>query len=164
MLDDDAGRLIESLDQFPRRIGVADVVIAQLFALQLRVVGNAARHRNKITVKRRVLVRILPVAHILHLGKVEIDLRRERALAAVRIDRGEVVADCRVVGCGVRISLLRQIETGRVAHRTAVNLHLGQHIAVVRRIGDDGNMGVVLRRRTHHGRPADVDVLDSVFQ
>ena len=42
VLDDHACGLIESLDQFPCRIGIADIVIAQLFTLQLCVVGDAA--------------------------------------------------------------------------------------------------------------------------
>ena len=45
MLDDDAGGLPKGLDTFPRRIGIADIVIGQLLALQLGVIGNAARHR-----------------------------------------------------------------------------------------------------------------------
>ena len=35
MLDDHAGRHVEALDAFPCRIGVGDVVVAELLALQL---------------------------------------------------------------------------------------------------------------------------------
>ena len=109
-------------------------------------------------------MRILAVAHVLHLGKIEIDLRRERALRAVRIDRGEIVADRGIISGSVRERLFRQIETCRVTHRAAVGLHLGQNVRVVRWVGDDGDMAVVLRRGAHHGRAADVDIFNGIFQ
>ncbi len=46
----------------------------------------------------------------------------------------------------------------------AVGLHLGQHVGVVGRVGDDGDMRVVFGGGTHHGRSADVDVLDRILQ
>ena len=74
MLDDDAGGLLKCLDAFPRRIGIANVVIGQLLALQLSVIGNAARLRIQVTVKGCILMWIFAVAHVLHFGEVEVDL------------------------------------------------------------------------------------------
>ncbi len=48
--------------------------------------------------------------------------------------------------------------------RAAVGLHLGDQRRVVGGVGDDGDMAVVLGRRAHHRRAADVDVLDGVVQ
>ncbi len=64
----------------------------------------------------------------------------------------------------MREGFLRQVELGGGGHFALVGLHLGQHVGVVGRVGDDGDMRVVLGGGTHHGRPADVDVLDRVFQ
>jgi len=41
-----------------------------------------------------------------------------------------------------------------------VVFHLLQHALVIGGIDDDGDIGVVLRRRAQHRRPADIDVLD----
>ena len=38
--------------------------------------------------------------------------------------------------------------------------HTGRDERIVGRVGDDGDGGAVLRRATHHGRAADVDLLD----
>ena len=38
------------------------------------------------------------------------------------------------------------------------------HGAVVRRVGDDGDARMVLRGRPHHGRAADVDLLDALLE
>jgi hypothetical protein len=51
-----------------------------------------------------------------------------------------------------------------VASRRRVAVDLGEHRAVVEGVHDDGHALVVLRRGAHHGRAADVDVLDGVLE
>ena len=46
----------------------------------------------------------------------------------------------------------------------AVGFELGQHTGVLRSVGEHAHVFPVLGGRAHHGRPADVDVLDRVFQ
>jgi hypothetical protein len=47
VLDDDAGRaVVELLDALQRRVGVADVVVGQLLALQLAAVATEPRRRS----------------------------------------------------------------------------------------------------------------------
>ena len=107
--------------------GISDYAQLQGKELSYNNIGDASGHRNKVAVERRLLMRVFAVAHVLHLGEIEIDLRRERTLRTARIDRSEIVADRRIVGGSVRERLLRQIETCRVTHRAVVGLHLGQH-------------------------------------
>ena len=108
-------------------------------------------------IQRRLLVRVLAVAQRRdQLGCHRPRRRKARGL----VDRGEPAGDRRIVGGG------RGERLGR--HRAAElrpggalgGLQLGQEGGIVRRIGDDGDEGVVLRRRSHHRRTADVDVLD----
>jgi hypothetical protein len=80
------------------------------------------------------------------------------------VQRSEIVADVAVVLRGVGESLFRQVEAGGIGQRTAVGLHLGNQRRVVGRVGDDGDMAVVLGRGAHHRRTADVDVLDGVVE
>jgi len=63
VLDDDAGRGVKSLDRFPCRVGVADVVVGELLALQLFVAGDAAGHGERLAIERGLLVRVLAIAH-----------------------------------------------------------------------------------------------------
>ena len=101
MLDDHAGRsravVLEGLHAFPRRIGVGDVVVRQLLALQLRIAGNPAFGGTGLTVEGRALVRVLAVAQVLHLveGQLQalgVALQRH-VTGVVGDERGEVVGD-----------------------------------------------------------------------
>ncbi len=58
----------------------------------------------------------------------------------------------------------RQIEAGGKAQAVAVAVHLADHAVIVGRLDHDGNVLVVLGGGADHGRAADVDVLDGVFQ
>ncbi|OPZ04932.1 MAG: hypothetical protein BWZ09_01451 [Alphaproteobacteria bacterium ADurb.BinA305] len=174
MLDDDAGRrrAVEGLHAFPGRVGVGDVVVGQLLALQLGVAGHAALGRAGLAVEGRGLVRVLAVAQVLHLVEGElqalgIGLQRHVA-GLVGDERGEVVGDRRVVARGVGEGLHREREAGLVAELAGVGLELFDDAAVVLGVGDDADaallVAVVLGRGAHHGGAADVDVLDRVFQ
>src|SRR5207302_5358544 len=68
VLDDDAGRLGEALDAFPGSVGIGDVVVGELLALQLAVRRQAAGDRALVAVERRALVRVLAIAQVLQPG------------------------------------------------------------------------------------------------
>ena len=123
-----------------------------------------------VAVERGALVRVLAVAHVLHLLDLQREARRERVALRNRaggelgaLGQGaEVVGDHAVVGRGVRENLLRKPEPGRALD--AAGGQFGQHARVVRRVDDDGDVGPVLGRCTQHRRAADVDILDRVLE
>ncbi|OIQ72254.1 hypothetical protein GALL_461190 [mine drainage metagenome] len=160
MLDDDAGRHIEGLDALPGGIGVADVVVGELLALQLNKARQRAGRNAGVTIEGGVLVRILAVAQIHHLGELGVEAVRERKLLASRIQRGQIVADGAVIFGSVRKGFLGQRQACFGANRTAAGFEFTGECGIIRWIGDDGDMAVVLGRCTHHGRAADIDVLD----
>ena len=164
VLDDDAGRLGEGLHALPRRVGVADVVVRELLALQLPVGRDRARGRLFVAVERRLLVRVLAVAQVLHLRGLEVEAVGEGRRRAVGAARRQPVADRAVVGRRVRERLPRQRESRRRGQRAAVGLEFGDERRIVRGIDDDADVLPVLRRGAHHRRTADVDVLDRVVQ
>ncbi len=72
MLDDDDGRLVEFLREFPAGIEVDKVVEAELLALQLSCAGDA--EAGAIAVQGGALVRILAIAE--GLGQRHVDAQR----------------------------------------------------------------------------------------
>lgn len=52
-------------------------------------------------------------------------------------------------------------QRGSIGEGEAAGLHRGQHVVVVTGVDDHGHRRVVLGRRAHHGRAADVDLLDA---
>ncbi len=172
MLDDDAGcrrvSRTEGLDRFPGRIGIADVVVGKLLALQLLVAGDAARHGNGFAIERGLLVRILTIAHGIGLVEGQLQTRGEGGWLIVGVEAGEPVGDGAIVARGVHKGFLGQRKARGVGDFSLVRLQLIDDAGVVGRLGHDGAAAllvtVVFRRSTHHGRAADVDVLDGVGQ
>ena len=64
VLDDDDGRsaVAELGDELERGIGVVEIVVAELLALDLLGLGDAARRGSDGQIKRRLLMRVLAVA------------------------------------------------------------------------------------------------------
>src|SRR4051812_31731796 len=105
MLDNDAGRgalRVELADALIGRVGVVDVVVGQLLALQLPRGGDAGTLVGR-GVKRRGLVRVLAIAQRLdefaaegaEIGRIDLDL----AVEPVR-DGGVVSRGARISLCG----------------------------------------------------------------
>ena len=165
MLDDHAGRaFIELLDAFQRGIGVGDVVERQFLALQL-VRGGDARFLDVLFhVEGRVLMRVLAVTHALLAAVLQVDGVGEGFFLAALVDRAQVVGDGAVVLRGVLEGLDRELEAGGVGNLVVALAHLLDDLAVVRRVDHDDHVFVVLGCSTNHGRAADIDVLDGVFQ
>src|SRR5690606_25566898 len=164
MLDDDAGRLAEALHTLQRRIGIGHVVVGQLLALQLNGGGNAGLGWLRLAVEGCALVRVLTVAHVLRLDELTVEGAGEgRAAFGAEgvpglVDGAQIIGDHAVVGGGVFEGLQRQVEALGIGE--AAFGQICQHAVVVARVDHDGNITVVLGRRTDHGRAANVDVLD----
>ena len=66
-----------------RRVGVGDVVVRELLALQLPEAARCCRPRRLVAVERRLLVRVLAVAQVLHLARLQVEPVGERLRGAV---------------------------------------------------------------------------------
>ena len=143
VLDDHARRRGEALDAFPRRVGIGDVVVRELLALQLPGRDERARRGREVAIERGALVRVLAVAQVLQLDEAAVRLRRELVAlgdAGARAgERRQVVADRAVVlgdavegGDGER-------EARRLADLAAL-LQLGDDAGVLRCVGEDGDV------------------------
>ena len=154
MLGDDAGRRLELGDGLEGGVGVAEVVVAQLLALDLARSGDAEALPGGV--ESRFLVRILTVTEALPA------LAREDKALGESLSRllGEPGGDGRVVGGRPRERLGGELASER-QRRAAVRLHLGDEPGILRRVGEDGDAGVVLGRRADHGGAADVHLLDA---
>ena len=157
VLDDRAGRPVGGVelgDELEGGVGVGDVVVAQRLALQLLRRGDPGPPRA-VAVERRRLVRVLAVAHGLRQPPGQHPPPRRRLADR----RREPPRDRRVIGRGAREGGQRQAPGGRRPSSPPVRVELGQQRRVVLHIGHHRDIGVVLRRRPQHRRPADVDIL-----
>ena len=164
VLDDHAGRTVELANAFPCRVAVGQVVEAEFLALQLLERRQRARHRPQVAVERGLLVRVFAVTQVHDLDEVAVALRREQRLRAIVRERGQVVADERVVLRDVVERGHGQREAGLRCQRAAVGLQLVDERRVLRRIGGDRDAREVLGGRTQHRRAADVDVFDDIVE
>ena len=159
VLHDDAGRRFELAHAFQRGVCIGDVVETQFLALQLARGSHAHAPRDGIGVERGGLVRVLAVAQVQFLHGAQFQRFGEllRLAALLR----HPVRHHRVVAAGVRVGLGGQALAQREAG--AAGRDGDRHFRVVGRVHDDSHVFVVLGRTAHHGRPADVDVLDAVI-
>ena len=166
MLDDGAGgRLfrIELRDQFVSRVGVVDVVVGELFALQLLGGGDAETFfaRRHKTPPADADSRRSAVSGA--------DGPRRRAGAAAprrRLSRAARRTNWRRRRhrrpCAHR--RLRELAAQRVRRRAVIGVHFREHDRIVFGIDDDRDPVVVLGGRADHRRAADVDVLDRLVE
>ena len=110
MLDDHARRRVEDVHATPGGVGIGDVVERQLLALQLAIVGNRAGRCIRFTVQRRLLMRVLAIAHVLHLLTVQEQDVRKRLRRAARIPAPEPRCNRAVVRGRMGERLLHQSE------------------------------------------------------
>ena len=123
MLDDHAGRLIEGLHAFPGCVGVGDVVVRQLLALNLSVAGDASGNRIAVAIESSGLMRVFAVAQVLHFFELERKVLRERRKVSITRESGKVVADGGFVRRAVGERLLGQSEARALAQGAAVLPH-----------------------------------------
>ena len=160
-------RRIEGFYALPRGIGISDVVVRKLFALQLRVSGQAARRGLGLAIKRRRLMRIFAIAHLLHFLKLRVEDLRKGALGGHRLQvrqRGKVIADRTIISRCMAEDFFRQGKA-RGAQRCALTCcHLAQDDCVVRRVHQHGHVFPIFGGRAQHRRATDVDVFNRVVK
>ncbi len=159
MLDDgDRSRLrrIELGDKLIGRVGVVDVVVGKLFALNLHR-GRHAEAPLARAVEGGPLMRVLPIAQRLR----EFARDRARAWRVIVLQVGKPCSDRRIVRCRPRIGTRgERLAQGR-RRRAVMRVHIGEHARIVRRIDNDGDAFMVLRAGADEGRAADIDILDA---
>ena len=160
VLDDHARRLGEAVDEPPRRLGVVQVEVAQrLAAVLLRRVPPP--RPPTLAVAGGELVRVLAVAQVLD----ALEPQRQRVGGSgpspVGLSSPSSQATISASYAAVRANASRARRRRVSRGQPTVGAQLVEHRLVVGRVDDDADVGVVLRRRPHHRRPADVDQLDA---
>ena len=122
VLDHDDGRLAELGHAFVGGVGVVDVVVGELLALDLARRGDA-RPLAAVGIEGRLLMRVLAVAQGLHaLGRDRQPLGEGLALL-----RGEPGGDRRIVRRRARIGLGGELAAQRQRGRALVRADLVEH-------------------------------------
>ncbi len=156
MLQTHAERLVELAHNVERRVGILDVVVRQLLAVELAGEGERVVRLAALTVELGRLVGVLAVAQRLHEVEFEEELLIEPRL------RTHVGRDHGVVLRRVGIGLGREAQA-RFALGGAVRTQLGHDARIVRGVAHHRDVGPVFRRTAQHRRTADVDVLDGLL-
>ena len=121
-----------------------------------------------VAIKSGLLMRVLTVTQVLQLDELAVGLGREqlarrRAVTGFEVDRREIVTDGAVILADAVKGGHRQSELGLLGE-LAVGLEFGQHLRILRSIGQHADVLPVFGRASDHRRAADVDVLNRVFQ
>ena len=146
MLDDRDGRRIEVERGTEGGIRVDIVVVRHLFATELDGLGNTVT--AGALVERGGLVRILSIPQCRRAGTADLE----------GVPAGEPVRDGTIVGSRVLEGLPRKATA--LLERRASELQRLVDDRVTRGRRHNRDIRVVLGGRAHHGRPADVDLLD----
>jgi len=164
MFDDDAGWRLETFYAFPGCIGVGEIVVGEFLALQLAGRDQGARRGMQIAIQRCALMRIFAITQILHFHEAAIGLCGKFAARAVGLQRRQIIADgCIVIRDAIE-GRHRQCKARAVRQCATGTPQFVEHGVVLCRVGDYADAAPVLGGRAHHGRAADVDVFDGVFQ
>ena len=108
---------------------------------------------------------ILAVAQILGRGELDgVGVREEVLHTAVGAELAQVIGNGPVVAGRQLEGLDGQPEIRRLGDLSARFLHFFQDGAIICRVGDDADKGIILGRRPEHGRSADIDVFDGRLQ
>ncbi|CSF45773.1 Uncharacterised protein [Shigella sonnei] len=163
-------RLGELFHALQRRIGIGDVVIREGFTLNLGCGSNGGFFHILFYIEGSLLVAVLAVTHILLLNEVQVQRAWEAtggffAFTVVsRNHAAEVVGNHAVVGGSVFEGFDGEVETGCKRQRSFVVIHLFNNGVVVAALHHDCDIFMVLSGGAHHGRAADIDVLNRIFQ
>src|SRR5579875_1441355 len=99
MLDDHGGRLREFAYQLPGGIQINEIVERELLALKLPRRGKAMTCRARVTVKRRLLMRVFAVTEIGDFREIQEQMCGQLAFAC---SSGQFREDRRIISGGVR--------------------------------------------------------------
>ena len=166
MLYDRHAGLAKFGDEIPRGIQIHQIVVGKLFALKLFRARESRCRTPSRNVQRRLLVRIFSIAHRLPPLESNVDplrklFQRADGHFAIRRQPLEFRCDFPVVPRRARISFARQLQPRRQA-QLAFAAQFLRNRSVVCRVGHYPNALKIFGGRTHHGRPADIDVLDQL--
>ncbi len=163
MFDDDAGGRVEALDALQRGVGICDVVVGERLALQLLGTADAHLGLRCLTIKRSGLVWVLPVAHLLHLFELQVEGPRV-VLRATLDQAAKVIGDHAVISGGVFVGANRKSKSCCQRGVAVMGFEFSEDPIVVPGRYHNGDVAVVLRCRTNHGWPADINIFHRVFQ
>ena len=111
MFDNHASRLDEGFDAFQCRIGIGDVVVRQLFALQLLGGRDGGFRGAWVDVEGGFLVRVFTVTHVLGFVELSIEGAREgRRLLECRAflgDFAKIIGNRAIIACRVLVGFNR---------------------------------------------------------
>ena len=156
VLQTDAERLIELAHDGQSGVGILDIVVRKLLAVQL--LGRSERERNGLLlgIEHRLLVGVLTVAQRL----LEVELQEELLVQAGLL--AHVGSDHRIVLSRVGVGLGRELQTALLL-RVAELLDLGQNLVVILGVANHRYIVPVLGSRTQHRRTADIDILNGLL-
>ncbi len=166
MLHDDTRGLVELLHEPLRRVQIHQIVVGKFLALQLLGAGESGRDPAGRHIERGLLVRVFAVAHGLAALERDVDAlgqRRARAQRKRVFHSGQPLKFCgdhTVVTRSGGIGFAREVQTRGQRKLLAIRFQFFGDGVVVRRIGDHRHAFKILCGRTHHSRPADINVLD----
>ena len=166
VLDDGAGRTLRRIElrhQLIGGVGVIDVVVGQLLALQLPGAGDT-RARRAIHIKGRFLVRVLAIAQGLAQQPAQRAAARRVFFAVPGQFAGKPVGHRSVIGGRARKGPLRQLAPQGEGRGAAIGLHLVQHHAIIFHIHHHRHPVMVLGGAARHGGAADINILDGGFE
>ena len=157
VLDDGDRRRAELAHQRVGRIGIGEVVVARLLALDQRGLGDAGGRRG-VGIEGGGLMRVLAVAQQPAAGAAERHARGQEVFLALG---REPAGDGGVVGGRARERRRCETPAERKAGGAAQRRHLRHHRLIVRGLHHHRHVVVVLGRGPNHGRSADIDGLDA---
>ena len=159
VLHHDDGGLRKLSDALIGRLGVADVVVGELLALDHARSGDAGP-LAAVGIERGLLVRVLAVAQRLHApGRDREPLGEGLAFVA-----GEPAGDCRIVGGRAAKSLGGEAAAQRQGGGALVGCQFGDHGGIVGGIDHHGHEIVVFGRRPDQSGAADVDIFHAGWE
>src|SRR4030095_160689 len=104
------------------------------------------------------------VAHVLNLGDLYVDRLAPGGRFLVLVKGGKIVRNGAVVVGRMLEGFAKETEVSCRGQRAAVLSELGKDRAIILGIDDYTDMLIILRRRPHHTRAADVDILDDLIE
>ena len=156
--DGDGGRASQLVHQLPGGLGVEQVEVGEHLPAVLDG-GVPPPSAADVAVARPLLVRVLPVAEILHALQGQVESRRQLVGRTAGASVVEPPDDGGVVGSSVGKGGAGKATT-RVVRQGAVPAELVEHGSVVGGVHDHAHVVVVLGRGADHARSTDVDRLD----